>query len=337
MSEEKNAIKLHNPKSHAPAVYIPCWLIQVSIKLISHGAKMTYGRLSQWADELGHAYRSAKQLGEELGTSADSIEKYLKELRTVKLLGTYHPQAGGVNHFEFYDHPWMHIPLKEQLVYKKDKRTLPPDLTVPPVRSYGTLPPDLTDINIKEIKRNKKDINTIAHPADERALKTISQPQTPDPKTQSPESTSASITFNAFWDIYPRKVGKKKALDVWKRKKLNINANGIIDKLKVQVAQDENWLDSQYIPHPTTYLNGERWDDEIFRREVKNKCSVNQSKNVSIIDQDLADKIQTEKSRAEGLKVMQNWKNKRNQNKNVVSISSGTLKSMGSLLENLRK
>lgn len=163
MSTKNTTTKLHNPKSHAPAVYIPCWLIQVSIKLLSHAAKMTYGRLTQWASENGTVYRSVPQLSQELGCSEGSIEKYLKELKDAGLIGTFHPQAGGVNHFEFYDHPWMHDKIKEQLVYKQEKITPPPhlevpphDLTVPPPRSYGTPPPDLTDINIKEIEINNK-------------------------------------------------------------------------------------------------------------------------------------------------------------------------------------
>lgn len=111
------SLKLHNPKSHAPAVYIPCWLIQVPDSTLSYGAKMIYGRLLQCANgnELGVAFSSAKQLGEELGSNADSIEKYLKELRNAKLIGTYDPPDDGVNHFEFYHHPWMNSPLSEEL------------------------------------------------------------------------------------------------------------------------------------------------------------------------------------------------------------------------------
>jgi hypothetical protein len=146
---------LHNPKSYAPAVFIPCWLIQVSSKFLSHGAKLVYGRLTQWCNETGQAYRSAKQLAEELGMCESSVEKFQKELRDVNLIGTFHPQAGGVNHFEFYDHPWMHDQIKEQLSYKEDRYDPPYKLTEPPVRTYGTPPYKLTDINIKEIKVNK--------------------------------------------------------------------------------------------------------------------------------------------------------------------------------------
>jgi len=147
--------KLHNPKSHAPAVYIPCWLIQISVKLLSHGAKLVYGRLSQWCNEMGVAYRSAPQLAEELGMCESSVKKFQKELRDVGLIGTYHPQAGGVNHFEFYDHPWMHEPINEQLVYKEDKRDPVYKHTLPRVSSSTTPVYDHTRINNKEIKEIK--------------------------------------------------------------------------------------------------------------------------------------------------------------------------------------
>lgn len=148
--------RLHNPKSHAPAVYIPCWLIQVPKNLLSNAAKITYGRLSHWANEKGIVYRSAKQLAQELGTPERSVERHLNELREAGLIGTYHPQAGGVNHFEFYDHPWMHEPINENLVYKSNNDNPPSNMSEPPAKNGGTPPPKMADINNKEIKINNK-------------------------------------------------------------------------------------------------------------------------------------------------------------------------------------
>lgn len=150
--------QLHNPKSNAPSVYIPCWLIQVSVHLISSNAKLLYGRLCQWSNEEGVVFRSAPQLAQEIGTSIRQIERHLKELRDSELIGTFQPQAGGLNHFNFYDHPWMHLPINKHLVYKMpppDKAEHPPTSTsVPPVNSVGTPPSDVADINKKEIKEN---------------------------------------------------------------------------------------------------------------------------------------------------------------------------------------
>jgi hypothetical protein len=68
--------------------------------------------------------------------------------------------------------------------------------------------------------------------------------------------------FDRFWSVYPKKRKKKLALDIWKRKKLHSMADGLIDDVTLRVANDERWL-SGYIPDPTTYLNQERWTDEL--------------------------------------------------------------------------
>lgn len=143
---------LYNPKSVAPSVFIPSWLIQVSTKEISNNAKMLYGRLSQWSNEKGHVHRSSPQLAKELGTTTRNIERQLKELRDLNLIGTYQATAGGINHFEFYIHPWMSAEIVQELCFNTN--TPPTNLTVPPDKSDGTPPSNMAGLKYKEIKRN---------------------------------------------------------------------------------------------------------------------------------------------------------------------------------------
>lgn len=68
--------------------------------------------------------------------------------------------------------------------------------------------------------------------------------------------------FEKFWEIYPRKVEKlaaKRALaSAMKREKLEVILDGA-----QRYATDPNLpSNKQYIAHPTTWLNGGRWDDE---------------------------------------------------------------------------
>lgn len=70
--------------------------------------------------------------------------------------------------------------------------------------------------------------------------------------------------FEDFWKLYPAKVAKVKAVAVWKRKGLDAHADAIVADVtrRLQPAtRDKRWAEG-YIPHPTTYLNGERWNDE---------------------------------------------------------------------------
>jgi hypothetical protein len=70
--------------------------------------------------------------------------------------------------------------------------------------------------------------------------------------------------FKAFWAAYPRKVGKLSALRLWLRLKPSESTLGAILGALAWQAKGKEWTKEggQYIPHPATYLNGERWKDE---------------------------------------------------------------------------
>lgn len=73
------------------------------------------------------------------------------------------------------------------------------------------------------------------------------------------------VGFDRFWEAYPRRVGKGAALKAWS--KLNPHAElveRIIEAVERQKLSRE-WLKDggQYIPHPTTWLNQTRWEDEL--------------------------------------------------------------------------
>lgn len=78
-------------------------------------------------------------------------------------------------------------------------------------------------------------------------------------KTPSP-AKPVGVPFEDFWKIYPKKVEKKKAELKWNRLKSDQQKEIMLDIPK-RVLTDQ-WRRG-YIPHPTTYLNGERWNDEL--------------------------------------------------------------------------
>jgi len=70
--------------------------------------------------------------------------------------------------------------------------------------------------------------------------------------------------FDDFWKAYPRKSNKSFARKVFEKLKVD---QQLFDKI-VQAINLQNrtvWKDKdqQYIPHPSTWLNGERWEDEV--------------------------------------------------------------------------
>ena len=80
----------------------------------------------------------------------------------------------------------------------------------------------------------------------------------------SREREETAAAFATFWDIYPRKTDRKKALAAWMRHVKPGQCQQILDAIALQ-KQTQQWKGDggKFIPHPTTWLNGERWRDEI--------------------------------------------------------------------------
>lgn len=70
--------------------------------------------------------------------------------------------------------------------------------------------------------------------------------------------------FAAFWSLYPRRENKAKAAQAFARIRPDeAQLAAILAGLRRQIASDQWRRDGgQFIPHPTTWLNGRRWEDE---------------------------------------------------------------------------
>lgn len=87
----------------------------------------------------------------------------------------------------------------------------------------------------------------------------------PLPASQAPGPVAADDLFAKFWKLYPVKKCKEKAQKAWAKLKVDDQLFTLITAgLASQVVSAE-WLKDggQYIPHPTTWLNGKRWEDEV--------------------------------------------------------------------------
>jgi len=79
-------------------------------------------------------------------------------------------------------------------------------------------------------------------------------------KPEEKEHTS-NLRFDEWWKAYPKKIERKKALAIWKRRKLDSIANQIIEDTKNRPVLCAKWK-AGFICNPTTYLNGDRWNDD---------------------------------------------------------------------------
>ena len=97
-------------------------------------------------------------------------------------------------------------------------------------------------------------------------------PYNPPSTTPSPTPTPGehpraradaySGDFEVFWKAYPRKIGKQAAWRAFQRVKVPLET--LVDAVERQKCSAQ-WRESggKYIPHPTTWLNQGRWEDEV--------------------------------------------------------------------------
>lgn len=81
-------------------------------------------------------------------------------------------------------------------------------------------------------------------------------------ETEKEVHTSTAARFDEWWGVYPKKVEKKKAKAIWKRRKLDAIADTLIADVEKRQRLSDKWKRG-FIKNPTAYLNGDLWEDEI--------------------------------------------------------------------------
>lgn len=86
------------------------------------------------------------------------------------------------------------------------------------------------------------------------------------------ENRVTMCRFDEFWNLYPIKKGKKTAQQKWNKlsdEKQELAMQDIQDRLQ----RDQQWQRG-FIPHPTTYINQERWEDEMGPKTYKKSVAI---------------------------------------------------------------
>lgn len=119
---------------------------------------------------------------------------------------------------------------------------------------------------LSAVSRSKRS-TSVEHQLNERSTD-VQPPITHDPipknpPTPRPAPVDVSL-FDSFWSAYPRKVAKPEALKAWIKHKPDAELAAAIVKGLERAKRSKDWLkdDGQFIPHPATWLNQRRWEDE---------------------------------------------------------------------------
>lgn len=97
-------------------------------------------------------------------------------------------------------------------------------------------------------------------------------PDVPPTKSDAPPAPTVSKSkilkplaqqvarFEDFWSVYPNKKGRRAAEEKWRKRGLDAIADRIIEDVGRRMREDREWIRG-YIPHGSTYINGEGWRD----------------------------------------------------------------------------
>jgi hypothetical protein len=71
--------------------------------------------------------------------------------------------------------------------------------------------------------------------------------------------------FEIFWQAYPNRVCKKIAFMAWQKLKPDKELQDKILKAIDEQSNTKQWQknNGEFIPYPSTWLNQERWEDEV--------------------------------------------------------------------------
>lgn len=93
-----------------------------------------------------------------------------------------------------------------------------------------------------------------------------------EPENEQDEAGKALTqeeSFAVFWLAYPRKVSKDRARREWKKLKPDWH---LVQRILTALAEQKkqaSWKDMQFVPHPSTWLHGRRWEDETIIIEAE--------------------------------------------------------------------
>ena len=89
------------------------------------------------------------------------------------------------------------------------------------------------------------------------------------PDSDQPEPLELADGFFEFWAEYPRKDGKARAFELWKRHHLHAQRETVMKHL-CAVKQTDQWAKDggKFVPHAATYLSQKRYLDEVEQEDI---------------------------------------------------------------------
>ena len=117
---------------------------------------------------------------------------------------------------------------------------------------------------------------------------TLTEPEGEPTHARASQAVTAPDAFEEFWAAYPRRTDKKRARAAWAKALRSHDATQLVQWARA-FAADPNLPESQFVPHPSTWLNGERWTDLPLpaRHQPQTAQQAVQSKNLRSLERNV--------------------------------------------------
>ncbi len=209
---------------------------------LSCGAKLLFSALCSYARDKAFCFPSKKRLARQLNTSLNTLKAWMEQLISIGFLKI--KEENGRNTFYlFYPH---------LLNAKAEKNIKQENKSEKSKESEGV---SKTDTGVSKIDTKVK-VNK---------LNTLIPPISPDEKSNKKMNGCGFISFEDFWNFYPKKENREKARKAFfnSRKRNKLPSFKIFQKAVDYFMKDQKWQkeSGRFIPQLHNFLNDLRWEE----------------------------------------------------------------------------
>lgn len=233
--------------------------------------------LADYADEAWSCWPSQATIAEETELSVRQVRRILADLEEAGIVRR--EQRRRDDGYRTSDRIFLTSPDNLSPEISPDMVSPKPPTSPATVSSETPVSPDICDNLTGHLRpispdtmsgqepsvRTTREHTRAADPAPSLALvpETVSTPTAPVRVPNAPTGTRYPSDFEAWWTLYPRKTAKNDAAKAWKRARGKASWDELRGGLERAVAGwKRDKVDPQFIPHPATWLNGCRWEDQ---------------------------------------------------------------------------
>jgi hypothetical protein len=122
----------------------------------------------------------------------------------------------------------------------------------------------LSDVSTPRVKKHREKKRNVSETLQKRKRNGNVTPPDTDTDTDTDTDQPSISPFDEFWKTYPNKKAKGNAEKAWKKINPDQELARRILMAVIRATHSEDWTKEggKFIPHPATWLNGKRWEDE---------------------------------------------------------------------------